>query len=68
MVSIISTYPAECFALKIDAAETDYAEMDYKASYTDLGQCTYFYRTNNKLSINYDSHTGVVITDTDPNS
>ncbi|MGL4713967.1 MAG: pilin, partial [Shewanella sp.] len=49
--------------LNIDTTETD-----YKASYTNPGQCTYFYRTNDKLSINYDSHTGVVITDTDPNS
>lgn len=49
--------------LNVDATETD-----YKASYTNPGKCTYFYRTNDKLSISYDSQTGVVITDTDPNS
>ncbi|SIR28942.1 prepilin-type N-terminal cleavage/methylation domain-containing protein [Shewanella morhuae] len=49
--------------LDIDATETD-----YKTRYTNPGKCTYFYRVNNKLSISYDSQTGTVITDTDPNS
>ncbi|ASF17255.1 Tfp pilus assembly protein FimT/FimU [Shewanella xiamenensis] len=49
--------------LNIDATETD-----YKASYLNPNQCRYFYRANDKLSIYYDSRTGTVTTDLDPNS
>ncbi|PIW61413.1 prepilin-type N-terminal cleavage/methylation domain-containing protein [Shewanella sp. CG12_big_fil_rev_8_21_14_0_65_47_15] len=49
--------------LNVDAVETD-----YKASYINPNQCTYFYRANNTLSIYYDSRTGTVTTDLDPNS
>lgn len=46
----------------------DTAETDYKASYISPNQCTYFYRANDKLSVYYDSRTGTVTTDLDPNS
>lgn len=49
--------------LNVDAVETD-----YKASYINPNQCTYFYRANDTLSIYYDSRTGTVTTDLDPNS
>lgn len=49
--------------LNIDSTETD-----YKASYISPNQCRYFYRANAKLSIYYDSRTGTVTTDLDPNS
>lgn len=52
----------------VSRLNTDATKTDYKARYTNPGKCTYLYRVNDKLSISYDSQTGIVITDSDPNS
>lgn len=52
----------------VSRLNSDTTATDYKASYINPNQCTYFYRKNDKLSIGYDSRTGSVTTDLDPNS
>ncbi|QQX81222.1 prepilin-type N-terminal cleavage/methylation domain-containing protein [Shewanella sp. KX20019] len=49
-----------------DSANTD--ESHYKATYSATNICTYYYRDNTNLSIQYDSNLGSVTVDSDPSS